>query len=160
MKKALVFSVFIVLAFFYSPTMAGAEEADIAISVFCRPNKASIGTELGRKIMVKVANVGTVETGGFHVDIVLSTDTTAPIAYAPYDPYFREDVLLLGGREYVSNLRPGQVKKVRLHGTNKIPLDTPKGVLYIGVIADPGKSVTEVTEDNNLDFHPIRIKIE
>ena len=144
----------ILLAFGVSKAIA---DADIVISVFS-PGRATIEQDLNRKIKVKVANVGDVTTGSFSVDIILSTDTTAPIEFATYDPYFSEDVLLLGGREFIENLRPGQVKYVRLNGSNRIPLDTPTGILYIGVVADPGESVTEETEDNNVDFTPIRIR--
>ena len=130
--------------------------ANLSGTIDC-PATAYPGEELGDAISVEVANSGDATAREFFVDLVVSSDTAAPIAYAPYTPVFQEDGLLQGGREFVSALAPGATAAVELNGNNKIPADTPAGSRYIGLVVDSGRAVAETSEVDNVAFCAIEI---
>ncbi len=100
---------------------------------------------------------------GYMVDLVLSTDASAPIAFAvvpnPYE--YQEDMLVIGGRySNTKTLAPGQ------EDTYLESFPMPKviakpcqlGYVAIGAIADPGKKVAETNENDNTRF--VRVKLD
>ncbi len=97
--------------------------ANLSGTIRC-PADAYPGEELADSITVEVGNTGSATAEDFFVDLVLSTGTTAPVAYAPYSPNFHDDVLLQGGREFVSSLAPGATAVVEydyLQGVDHMP---------------------------------------
>ena len=94
---------------------------------------------------------------GFHLDIVLSTDTSVPLRYATYSPNFAEDVLLGGGREHIDSLGAGKTLSVPLTGPDKLPGNTPPGKYFIGIVIDPADTIKEFAKGNNIAFAPIEI---
>ena len=121
---------------------------DLLVSAKC-PSQAHPGEELGDRIKVIVKNKGPVPARDFSVDLVLSSDVYIPKTFAKYSPNYHEDVLLKGGREYVKLIAGGGKLILPLHGSNKIPDDTPPGTYYLAVVVDPGKKVKEINEKNN-----------
>ncbi len=130
--------------------------ANLSGNIHC-PAGAYPGEELADSITVEVSNTGDATARNFFVDMILSTDTTAPVAYASYSPNFHEDVLLQGGREFVSSLAPGTTMTVDLYGNNKIPADTPAGNYYLGLIVDSGNAATESSNSDNTAFCALKV---
>jgi len=130
--------------------------ADLSVAISC-PDLASAGEALGKNIKVVITNNGTITANDFFVDIILSSDTTAPVKFAVYSSNFSEDVLLKGGREHIKNLESKQSLNLELNGTNTIPSDTPSANYYLGVVVDSGNAVKEIREDNNTAFCRMKI---
>lgn len=129
---------------------------DLTGTIEC-PGQARPGEELKTNIEIALENKGSEPASDFFVDLVLSIDTTIPVNLATYSPNFSEDVLLKGGRESVEMLGSKTSMNLVLNGSNKIPEDTPAGNYYIGFVVDPGKTVSESNEDNNIGVCPIEI---
>lgn len=129
---------------------------DLAPTIKC-PGTATAGQELGSDIAVWVENKSGVPAGQFALDLVLSHDAVVPVDYALYSSAWQEDVLLQGGREFVSSLAAGAKASVTLNGNNRIPEDTPAGDYYLAAVVDPGRSVREGNEENNVALCRIRI---
>lgn len=129
---------------------------DLTANIKC-PGSATPGEELGDRIKVFIVNKGNAPANNFAVDLVLSTDEIVPVKFAAPSPNFSEDMLLKGGRENVASLASRSTLNLKLNGTNKIPDDTPPGTYYLAVVVDPGNSVGESKEDNNVALCRIRI---
>lgn len=114
---------------------------------------------------VTVKNVGSAKAigtlddpaKGYMVDLVLSTDASAPIAYAvvpnPYE--YQEDMLVIGGRHSnTKTLAPGQedtyLESFPLPKVMAKPCQL--GYVAVGAIADPGKKIAETNENDNTNF--------
>lgn len=130
--------------------------SDLVPTLKC-PGTAAAGQELGKGIAVWVENKGNLAAGQFALDLVLSRDATVAVDYALYSSAWQEDVLLQGGREFVSSLDAGARAAVTLNGNNRIPEDTPAGDYYLAAVADPGRAVRESNEGNNVALCRIRI---
>ena len=130
---------------------------DLGASIKCPPY-AYPGQELWKNIKVFVWNKGVKGAQNFHLDLVLSSDKTVPVKYASYSPNYHEDVLLQGGREFVSSILSKKTISLTLNGNNKIPDDTPPGYYYIAAVVDPGNAVKELNEKNNVGFCMIKVK--
>ena len=106
---------------------------------------------LARKIVLKVRNIGNAVAKNFFVDFILSTDTHAPMQFATFSATWHEDVLVKGGRMHIDHLAAGGMKTLTLQA----PLFKPKGmpkIVYLGAVADSGKTVLESNEKNNMAF--------
>jgi hypothetical protein len=92
------------------------------------------------------------------VDLILTSNPTypAPAPYAVYSANYSDNVLLKGGREYISFPGPGNVN-VKLNGTNTIPADTPSGIYYLGAVIDAGNKFNESNEKNNVHFCKLQV---
>lgn len=160
MKAHFNFMAFAMLSVIFSFPLQGGRpqfKPDLVGSVSA-PTIGYPGDELGKRVKITVRNAGMVAVRKpFSVDIVLSSDTNIPLTASAYSPKYKEDVLLLGGREFVSFMKAGEQKKVVVNGSNKIPLDTPPGNYFIGVAFDTLNSVNEAIEKNNTATAPIRI---
>lgn len=157
MKKKFGSIIFILFIFFIAGNLVYGQMADLEIRIKC-PGKAKAGQDLKQTINVYVTNSGKVAAKNFPVDLIISKDANAPMKYAVYSATFKEDALLLGGREFVSYLGPGQTKAVKLYGNNRIPADTPTGAYFLGAIVDAGNKVVESNERNNMDFCRMKVK--
>jgi len=133
------------------------KKPDLTVSI-SGPSSAKPGQELGKSIKVTLTNKGTAEAKNVVIDLVLSNDKGIPVKLATYSASFSDDVLLKGGRENVASIAAGASMSVTLNGSNQIPANTPKGKYYLGVVADPGKAISELKEDNNTDITPITIQ--
>jgi len=150
-KKLLVMLLFIGICL----VMASCKP-DLIGSIQC-PAKAIPGEDLKDNIKVELENTGSKSAKNFSVDLALSQDQTIPHGHAGFSANFSEDVLLKGGREFVSKLDSNESMNLTLNGANKIPEDTPPGNYYIGFVVDSGKSVSESNENNNTGVCPIEI---
>lgn len=157
MKKKIISLIFIVSIFFIAGNLIYGQLADLRIKIKC-PGSAIAGQDLKQKISVFVTNTGKVAAKDFPVDLIISKDAFAPMKYAIYSSTFKEDALLLGGREFVKYLGPGKTKAVKLNGSNRIPADTTTGVYFLGAIVDAGDKVKEINERNNMDFCKLKVK--
>ena len=129
---------------------------DLQVSIKC-PSGAAAGQELGNSIAVYVENKGTAPAGRFAVDLVLSSDAAVPVKFATYSASFHDDVLLLGGREFINGLAPGAGLNLTLNEKNKIPNDTAAGAYNLAAVVDSGKAVRELNERNNVALCSLRI---
>lgn len=124
------------------------------------------------ELKVEVKNVGgapavgtdTDPANGYMVDIITSSNTAAPMAYAPLAAagQFPEDKLVIGGR--ISNtktLAPGASHIYYLQDL-KLPMVDLHNycgrAFYLGGIADPGLKIAEISETNNQHF--IQFKVD
>ncbi|MCK5221277.1 MAG: hypothetical protein KAR14_06845 [Candidatus Aminicenantes bacterium] len=157
MKKYIVGISFFVFIIFIAGSMIYGQSIDLKIRIKC-PGKAVAGQSLKESIQVFVTNSGKTAAKNFSVDLIISKNASAPMKYAVYSATFKEDALLLGGREFIAYLGAGQTTSVKLNGNNRIPGNTPTGLYFLGAIVDPGNSVPEFNEKNNMDFCRMKIK--
>ncbi|MEZ4885024.1 MAG: CARDB domain-containing protein [Chitinophagales bacterium] len=99
---------------------------------------------------------------GYMIDIIFSTDQSAPVQYAilpqPYN--FQEDMLAIGGRiSNTSTLLPGESATYKL--TTRVPTVDRRicanGYMYVGAVADSGQKIAEMNEANNTGFQVFRV---
>lgn len=94
---------------------------------------------------------------GYMIDVVLSTDEVVPQGFATYSASFREDVLLRGGRaSNTTDLAAGGSARFSAEN-DEVPADTPEGHYHLCARIDPGRSVREISEANNLTCIPVRV---
>jgi pimeloyl-ACP methyl ester carboxylesterase len=139
---------------------------DLVVSELHVPASAFPGQDISAFIRVGIANagdqvaVGTLTSGGaggYMVDYVLSKDTQVPSGWAPYSPYFAEDVLLLGARaSYTPDLGPQETAWFQEYAT--IPEDTPPGAYFFCVQVDPGNALVEPNDTNNVACAPLTVE--
>lgn len=144
-------------------------------SVGCQPDlevtltanaSYAVGEDVASTVDITVTNSGsadavgtdTAPADGYMVDLVLSSDATAPVAFAVLpSPYqFVEDMLVQGGR--VSNtdtLAAGAAKTYSGHG-GPIPPGTPSPAFLCAVV-DPGTKIAESDESNNTSCVEVEI---
>lgn len=115
------------------------------------------GALIGKQVRVVVKNLGNRNTGKFFVDLVLSSDTKVPVKMATYSAVFKEDVLLQGGRESIENLAPGKSQAVSFPAQCKLPDKIKPGIYYLAAVADPGQTVKEKNERNNVAQKQIKV---
>ena len=147
---------------------------DLILSI-SGPATARAGEEIGAQVFVTVENQGIViargtnrgdfidESGGYMVEIVLSTDTSVPPGSAAAAPFvFREDALLVGGRETVTPDIPAGSRVVVVDGATRLtflnplqlPDTIPPGTYFLCAVVDPENLVREENEDNNVGLRP------
>jgi hypothetical protein len=105
---------------------------------------------------------GTIGGGpGYMIDIVLSSDQSVPEGWAvvPGTPgvTYAEDGLLVGGRLSSTPDVPAD-SEILLSGAGVVPSETPIGDYYLCARIDPGETVEETDEDNNVTCVPITIE--
>ncbi len=149
--------IFLGIFTFFNMGIINGQVIDLKISIKCLGNVFS-GQDLKNTIKVYVTNAGEKTARNFPVDLIISKNNSAPKKYAVYSASFKEDALLLGGREFISSLAPGQTKSIKLNGKNRIPADSPTGFYFLGAIVDAGNKLPETNENNNMDFCRIKIK--
>ncbi len=145
-----------------SQTPKALELPDLIVSGITVPYGRPLrpGQNLGSRLRVAVKNVGDAvapgTTGrrdpanGYMVDVVLSTDRTAPVRFARHSNRFHEDVLLKGGRfSRTVDLAPGARHSYRDRSA-VIPERIEPGVYYLCAVVDPGRKVDERDEGNNV----------
>ncbi len=119
---------------------------DLTVYEFSGPAYAQPGERIGNYMYLLIGNQGEAEAGDFFVDIVISPDGVID----------SDDLLLAGGREYVSGLAQGGQVEVDL-AAQELPEDWPQGEYVIGVILDSFGDQAEVNEDNNTASFPVSI---
>lgn len=122
------------------------------------------------KCKVTVKNIGSAKAigtlddpaKGYMVDLVLSTDLSAPVVFAQLpNPYeYQEDMLVIGGRHSnTKTLAPGQedtyLESFPLPKVMAKPCQL--GYFAIGAVADPGKKVAEINENDNTHFFRLKL---
>jgi hypothetical protein len=122
-------------------------QADLEIIDFRVPRQARRGDSIKDQIDLVVTNQDNGQAGAFFVDIVISPDAAINAS----------DQLLVGGREHVAGVAPGEQVTVGMAG-EIIPEDWPAGDCYIGAILDSTGAVAESDEHNNTAARPITIE--
>ncbi|MFZ4545187.1 MAG: hypothetical protein ACOYOA_14130 [Saprospiraceae bacterium] len=97
---------------------------------------------------------------GYHIDIILSSDNSAPIRYAPNMAALRfpEDCLVVNGRiKKTITLQPRTTYTYKVNKLNilkGVDLSNPCGLgkFNIGAVLDPGSKIRESNETNNTSF--------
>ena len=105
-----------------------------------------------------VKNNGADSASGYIVDIVLSSDLTAPVQYAaPLGPVISEDVLIEPGR--LDNGPPlGKNSSAVIHvGIGPLPHGIRSGKHGLCAVVDPGNLLEESNEKNNVFCLPVEI---
>lgn len=161
-----------VFAVFAAP--AWAQQPDLTVEMYGRADRLGGQTyRVGQPVLFSfdVLNRGeavargtnTAGTNGYMVDILISTDNTAPVQFAVFSATFREDALLRGGRmSRTPDITPGG--RAPWHGTRMtlgappapydyISLELPSGMApgryHLCIQVDPGRRITESNEINN-----------
>jgi hypothetical protein len=135
-----------------------AESPDLAVMVKY-PIKAAPGEALHKDVSITVENKGTVASGEFSVELVISSDIKIPTAPAAYSETYKDDSLLEGGKATVASIKPGEKTIVPLKGPLKIPPDTEPGRYYLAAVVDPEGKIEELREDNNRDVRFIMVEL-
>ncbi len=138
-----------------TPIIAAFAEARIADGVM-------LGIEIDNLGGATAAGTDSAGTSGWMVDIVLSSDTTVPSGFVPYNASYREDVLLAGGRmSNTPNIAGGDRYRFGApsydNGPYSFPADTPPGDYYLCLSVDPANVIAESREDNNIVCQGIRL---
>jgi len=97
-----------------------------------------------------VKNNGALAADRFDLDLVISRDKQIPLKKASYSELFQEDVLLKNGRINIDHLDPGEKKLIQLNEPVMIPQNTPPGKYYLSALIDPGNTIDEFNEENNV----------
>lgn len=132
------------------------------------PNRVVAGASVNLNVTVNNRGRGTAPgiTGnpsGYQVDLVFSQDADVPLEWATQPTYtgytrddFVEDMLMLGGRiSNTQNVAAGA--SVSYSISVPIPRKTAPGVYCIAAVVDPGKSVFEFNEGNNIYCHRVLV---
>jgi len=132
---------------------------DLSVQINKCPGGVTAGQNLGSGFQVMAKSTFANEVNDVAVDIILTSNPTYPIPapYAGYSPNYSDNVLLKGGREFISFAGPGTIN-VKLNGNNQIPADTLPGTYYLAAVVDAGNKVTEINEQNNVAFCRIKVK--
>lgn len=160
-----------VFAAFAAPAWA---QADLTVEMYGRSDRLGGETyRIGQPLLFSfdVLNRGdavapgtnTAGANGYMVDIIISTDATAPVQFAVFSATFREDALLRGGRmSRTPDIAPGA--RAPWHGSRMmlgsppapydyLQFDLPTGMrpgrYYLCIQVDPGRRITESNELNN-----------
>ena len=135
--------------------------ADLKVSVR-GPVEARAGEDLSGRVKVTARNVGTAtargtrDGRGYQVDLILSGDRASKMGFATYSAYYRDNVLLKGGRVSHTKTLRGGASATYTPGA-KLPNDIPPGRYYLCARIDPGNKVVENREHNNLGCAAIQI---
>ena len=129
------------------PIYIGTELPDLYVDSFTAPSQAEPGEAVGDQMDLFVGNQGDANSGDFSIGIYISEDPV--ITYS--------DRLLIGGREHVDPLAPGEVVDVWLLLAMAIPGDVVPGEYFIGPLLDETDQVEESDETNNYVSYPITI---
>jgi hypothetical protein len=149
----------------WRPECIGSTDLSDLVVTVTGPASAAAGDEIAGLVDLIAENVGgaaaagtlTAGTGGYMIDVVLSSDQLVPPGFAAYSPTYSEDVLLQGGR--VSNtldLAPGASEPYDI-AVGTIPTDTPAGSYFLCAQIDPDQQIVELDEGNNVHCVPIEI---
>ena len=135
------------------------KRGDLSIKISQCPGGVTAGQNLGSGFQVLAKSTFANAINDVAVDIILTSTPTyqVPAPYAAYSSNYSNNVLLKGGREFISFAGPGIVN-VTLNGNNQIPADTPPGSYYLAAVVDAGNKVTEINEQNNVAFCRIKVK--
>lgn len=144
------------------PAIAQVKKPDLIVEKIVGPSEGQPGGGI-KRIDVTVKNIGTaVASGGFRIDIVLSTDTVAPVKPGTVSPTFKEDTLLGAGGSVISvssDLGPGASGTYAISlGAGAIPKDTKPGTYYLCATVDVMNTILESNEGNNTKCSRIIIK--
>jgi len=113
------------------------------------PDTVSPGQVIGQHLNATVANGGSLPTTvGCSVGFYVSDDANITTG----------DRLLIGGREFVSQLDPGMFKTVSIYTGMRIPPDYPVGPAFLGILIDEYNQIPECDEGNNDFAIPIVIE--
>lgn len=152
---------------------ASGEKAELTVKLTA-PATVRAGEDIAHLVRVEAKNSGTVTAPkpsdiadlytnarrGYQIDLVLSTDENVPIQFADaYVKPYTEDMLIRGGRiSYeIVDLAPGGSKQYRFK-TATIWDQVPAGNYFLCAVIDPGKTVAESDETNNVSCSRIEIK--
>jgi hypothetical protein len=113
------------------------------------PIEVSPGEEIGKRVSMRVENLGNIPAKDFNVELVLSRDSQVPVKPATFSEKFSEDMLLKDGSEKVDILNPGESKTVTFKDSVMIPADTTPDKYYLAAVVDPENKVDELSKDNN-----------
>jgi len=116
-----------------NPISVGSVMPDLVATSVSGPASGSPGDQIQTTVVVK--NQGTAGSGGFSVNVYLSSDATITTS----DPQVGSDSL--------GSLAVGGQQTLIINGT--IPSTLSSGSYYLGAIVDSGYSVSESNEDNN-----------
>jgi hypothetical protein len=135
-----------------------AELPDLAVKLKY-PINASPGEALTGDIVLTVENNGTAAAENFDVELVMSGTMEIPVQPAASSENFKDGMLLEGGRETVSSIKPGERLTLNFKGPLTVPADTVPGRYYLGAVVDPGRKVAELNEENNKETGFIMIAV-
>jgi subtilase family serine protease len=121
--------------------MGVGSRADFVITSVTGPASAQFGQSITAQ--VTVCNHGT-QADAAEVGLYLSADDIIGADVPPNPP---EDSFL--GSAYVGYLSPGQCRTQPISGSANPPPPGMEGPYFIGAVADPYESRTELIEDNN-----------
>jgi hypothetical protein len=121
---------------------------EIREAAYTAPATACRGEDIGSQVSLALENAGETAIGSyFHVGWYLSSDET----------WDASDRLLLGGRDQVFSMAPGQVVQVTV-ASNQVPTWATVGPQYLLVAVDEFDYVDERLENNNVLVRPIEIQ--
>lgn len=126
-----------------------AELVDLVIGMEY-PIEVSPGETIGKRISVRIENLGNVPAKDFNIELVLSKDSQVPLKTGTFSENFTEDMLLKDGKEKVDIVNPGESKTVTFKDSVMIPGDAMPDKYYLAAVADPENKLDELSEDNNI----------
>jgi hypothetical protein len=163
MKARWVFLIMAMLTVITLGTGRAYALADLEILQIHAPPIAHPGDDLRIEVVMRnigdVLAPGTLEagTGGYMVDVVLSSDGSLPDGFSDFSPSFRARALLRGGRvSRTYTLHPGN--GINYTAGAGIPVDTPFGRYCLGAVVDPGRVIRESDGANNKSCHWLEIR--
>ena len=119
---------------------------------------------VGAPVDIAIFNTGSARASaisakkdGFSVQVILSSDMSAPMGPATASKVWREDMLVKGGHFVQKDpIKAGDV--VRFHISKlALPEDLKPGLYYLGVLVDPEGLTRDIERDNNIAWMEIQV---
>jgi len=131
---------------------------DLNISIES-PATVTAGNDIGASVSSTVNNIGTKITDGsvIQIDFVLSTDMIIPPGFSTVSETFRDDALLVGGRDQILTQIAAGSSSTAAANSMIIASDTPAGNYFLCARADSGNTISESNENNNTACNPIEV---
>lgn len=140
-------------------TLPAICKPDLYGSVTLSKTDLMAGEAIAADVKIVAYNGGNARADIFWVDIVLSSDTVVPVQSATPSDVFKEDQLLMGGRERGLSISPLGSSQINISPGARItiPKQIAPGNYYLAVVFDSDTDVSERNEANNVALIPIRI---
>lgn len=120
-------------------TVSGCPDLSVTSLAILEGTTVYPDQRIGYRLRAMARNIGTVDADSTFVGFYLSTDATIT----------RSDRLLIGGREFIAHLGPGESGSISIYDSMAVPANYPTGPAYLGIIVDELGDISECNEANN-----------
>ena len=121
------------------------------------PFRVLPGTELRNSLQITLKNTGKRTAAPFSISLVLVNDSTELDQLVENAYQSATNQALEGSGQEISSIKAADSIRFVPSGKCQIPINTPPGNYFVGLIIDLHNQVLEINETNNIIFSPIKI---